>query len=128
MRAVSSFFKVKKITAKNNGQKAEQEAEAFLCRKGLTFVERNFYCRTGEIDLIFLDQQTYVFVEVRFRADPKHGTAAESLSSSKLKKIRNSAALWLQKNNKSDVSSRFDAVLFDIKIDHKHLTWLKAVF
>ncbi|WP_394179536.1 YraN family protein [Marinomonas posidonica] len=128
MRAVSSFFKTKKAVAKNNGQKAEQAAEAFLCRQGLTFVERNFYCRTGEIDLIFLDQQTYVFVEVRFRAAPTHGAAAESLTPSKLMKIRKSAALWLQKNNKIDNSSRFDAVLFDIKIDHKHLTWLKAVF
>ncbi len=127
MRTVRSFLNRKK-PPKNNGEKAEQEAEAFLRSQGLHFVERNFFCRIGEIDLIFLDNDTYVFIEVRFRANSTHGSAAESLSNSKLTKVRNSASLWLQKNNKQHHPSRFDAVLFDEKIDNSHLTWLKAVF
>ena len=127
MRLVTNFLNKRK-TPKNNGEKAEQAAEAFLLKQGLRFVERNFFCRIGEIDLIFLDQNTYVFIEVRFRANSAHGSAAESLGQSKLKKVRNSAALWLQKNNKVNNASRFDAILFDEKIDSQHLTWLKAVF
>jgi putative endonuclease len=127
MRPAISFLNKRKVP-KNNGEKAEQAAEAFLLKQGLRFVERNFFCRIGEIDLIFLDQNTYVFVEVRFRANSAHGSAAESLGHSKLKKVRNSAALWLQKNNKVNNASRFDAILFDEKIDSQHLTWLKAVF
>lgn len=127
MQAVSSFLNKRK-KPKNNGEKAEQAAEAFLLEQGLRFVERNYFCRIGEIDLIFKDQNTYVFVEVRFRANNAHGSAAESLGQSKLKKVRNSAALWLQKNNKVNNASRFDAILFDEKIDSQHLTWLKAVF
>lgn len=127
MQTVSNFFRKKK-TPKNNGEKAEQEAEYFLLSKGLDFVERNYFCRTGEIDLIFLDKDTYVFVEVRFRAKPTHGNAAESLGTSKLTRVRNSASLWLQKNNKLDQPIRFDAILFDQKIDKQHLTWLKAIF
>ncbi len=127
MRLASNFFNKRK-TPKNNGEKAEQKAEDFLLSQGLYFVERNFFCRLGEIDLIFLDNQTYVFIEVRFRANSSHGSAAESLGKSKLKKVRNSAALWLQKNNKMNFESRFDAILFDQTIDTQHLTWLKAVF
>ena len=127
MQIVSSFLNRRKAS-KNNGQKAEQFAEAFLTKERLRFVERNFFCRMGEIDLIFLDNDVYVFVEVRFRANLLHGSAAESLSASKLKKVRNSAALWLQKNHKENHASRFDAILFDAKIDRQHLTWLKAVF
>ncbi|WP_421852971.1 YraN family protein [Marinomonas sp.] len=127
MRLTTNFLNRRK-TPKNNGEKAEQAAEAFLLKQGLRFVERNFFCRIGEIDLIFLDQNTYVFIEVRFRANSAHGSAAESLGQSKLKKVRNSAALWLQKNNKVNNASRFDAILFDEKIDSQHLTWLKAVF
>jgi putative endonuclease len=127
MRIVSSFLNKRK-TPKNNGEKAEQAAEDFLLKQGLRFVERNFFCRLGEIDLIFLDENTYVFIEVRFRANNAHGSAAESLGQSKLKKVRSSAALWLQKNNKTNYASRFDAILFDEKIDKQHLTWLKAVF
>jgi putative endonuclease len=127
MPPVSNFFSKRK-PPKNNGQKAEQKAEDFLLSKGLRFVSRNFFCRMGEIDLIFLDKNTYVFIEVRFRANSSHGSAAESLGQSKLKKVRNSATLWLQENNKLNHPSRFDAILFDEKIDNTHLTWLKAVF
>lgn len=118
----------KRKSPKNNGEKAEQIAEDFLLSQGLHFVERNFFCRIGEIDLIFIDKDSIVFIEVRFRANSAHGTAAESLGKSKLKRVRNSAALWLQKNHKVHHTSRFDAILFDGKIDVQHLTWLKAVF
>ncbi|BDX02605.1 MAG: YraN family protein [Marinomonas sp.] len=127
MRTVSNFLNKRKVS-KNNGQKAEQVAEKHLLKEGLRFIERNFFCRMGEIDLIFLDKDTYVFIEVRYRANAMHGSAAESLSTAKLKKVRNSAALWLQKNSKEHHASRFDAILFDEKIDSQHLTWLKAVF
>ncbi|ETI61638.1 YraN family protein [Marinomonas profundimaris] len=127
MQIITSIFQKRK-TPKNNGEKAEQAAEAFLLTQGLQFVGRNFFCRLGEIDLIFLDQDTYIFVEVRFRASNTHGSAAESLGKSKLNKVRKSASLWLQKNNKVNNACRFDAILFDQKIDTQHLTWLKAVF
>ena len=127
MQTVSSFLNRRKAS-KNNGKKAEQFAEAFLKKEGLHFVERNFFCRMGEIDLIFLDNNVYVFVEVRYRTNLQHGSAAESLSTSKLQKVRNSAALWLQKNHKEHHASRFDAILFDAEINRQHLTWLKAVF
>lgn len=127
MRQVISFFNKRK-KPKNSGEKAEQEAEDFLLKQGLRLVERNFFCRLGEIDLIFLDKEIYVFVEVRFRKSSAYGSAAESLGYSKLKKVRNSAILWLQKNNKLSNASRFDAILFDKEIDKQHLTWLKAVF
>tara|TARA_R110002167_G_scaffold70161_1_gene197532 strand:- start:639 stop:1022 length:384 start_codon:yes stop_codon:yes gene_type:complete len=127
MQIITRIFSNRRIP-KNSGEKAEQAAEDFLLSQGLHFVERNFFCRIGEIDLIFLDQDTYVFVEVRYRANSAHGSAAESLGQSKLNKVRKSASLWLQKNNKVNNASRFDAILFDKKIDKQHLTWLKAVF
>ncbi|MEO9654741.1 YraN family protein [Marinomonas sp.] len=117
----------KRKQAKNNGEKAEQFAQQYLTEQGLTFVENNFFCKLGEIDLIFLDHQTYVFVEVRYRTKMAHGSAAESLNANKLAKITKSATFWLQKNNKLANPCRFDAVLFDHKIDRQHLTWLKAV-
>lgn len=129
MPSVINFFTKKKPTQpKNNGEKAERAAEHFLLQQGLQFIDRNYHSRSGEIDLIFLDKQTYVFVEVRFRVSASHGSAAESLTEAKLRKVRLTADYWLQKNNKSADACRFDAILFDQKIDNQHLTWLKAVF
>ncbi|GAA0833851.1 MULTISPECIES: YraN family protein [Marinomonas] len=129
MPSVLNFFTRKKRNSpKNNGEKAEQAAELYLQQQGLRLIDRNFHSRMGEIDLIFLDNDTYVFVEVRFRANASHGSAAESLNPSKLKKVRLTADYWLQQNNKSTNACRFDAILFDQEIDTQHLTWLKAVF
>ncbi|MBJ7553326.1 YraN family protein [Marinomonas spartinae] len=127
MQLARSFFRKKK-KPNNNGDKAEQCAEAFLTKKGLKFIARNYHCRGGEIDLIFLDKTTYVFVEVRYRANSTHGTAAESLSEAKLRKVRLAASYWLHKHHQDTSGCRFDAVLFDEKIDYQHLTWLRAAF
>ncbi|MEL0623115.1 YraN family protein [Marinomonas arenicola] len=129
MPSVLNFFtRKKRKSPKNNGEKAEHAAELYLQQQGLRLIDRNFHSRMGEIDLIFLDNDTYVFVEVRFRANASHGSAAESLNPSKLKKVRLTADYWLQQNNKSTNACRFDAILFDQEIDTQHLTWLKAVF
>ncbi|MBR7887988.1 YraN family protein [Marinomonas sp. A79] len=127
MHTIKHFLNRRKASS-NNGKKAEHTAEAFLLSQNLHFIERNYFCRMGEIDLIFADKNTIVFIEVRYRANNIHGSAAESLSPSKLRKVRNSAQLWLQKHQKEHSAYRFDAILFDEKIDNHHLTWLKAVF
>ncbi|MGO3343909.1 MAG: YraN family protein [Marinomonas sp.] len=129
MPSVLNFFtRKKRKTPKNKGEEAEQAAEYFLQKQGLRLIDRNYHSRMGEIDLIFLDNKTYVFVEVRFRAGTSHGSAAESLTPSKLRKVRLTADYWLQQNNQSTNACRFDAILFDQAIDIQHLTWLKAVF
>ena len=60
------------------GHRAERRAEAFLKRRGLKTVIRNYACKLGEIDLIALDGATLAFVEVRFRRSSSHGSAAAS--------------------------------------------------
>ena len=39
------------------GKEGERVAELFLKKKGYKLVERNYRCKTGEVDLIVLDQQ-----------------------------------------------------------------------
>ena len=43
----------------------EEKAAAYLTEQGLTVVERNYRCRTGEIDIIARDGACYVFCEVK---------------------------------------------------------------
>jgi putative endonuclease len=61
------------------GVRAEQLAEDFLLRQGLTLVERNFRCRMGEFDPILRDRDTLVFAEVRLRSARDFGGAAASV-------------------------------------------------
>ena len=53
----------------SQGRDWEQTALRYLRRHGLVLIEANFTCKGGEIDLIMRDGDSFVFVEVRQRAD-----------------------------------------------------------
>jgi len=52
--------------SQSSGRSAEAQALDHLVRQGLRLLERNWSCRSGELDLVMLDGDTVVFVEVRF--------------------------------------------------------------
>lgn len=53
---------------RDTGQQHESRALAHLQNAGLCLVLRNYTAKVGEIDLIMSQQETLVFVEVRFRS------------------------------------------------------------
>ena len=77
------------------GQMWEQRALRFLEQQGLTLVEANYRCKSGEIDLICRDGAVLVFVEVRHRADTGHGGAAASITRAKIGRIVRAAQTYL---------------------------------
>ena len=44
------------------GRDGERRAEQYLCKRGYTVLERNFRCRSGEIDLIAEKEDRIIFV------------------------------------------------------------------
>ncbi|MBC7414119.1 MAG: YraN family protein [Herminiimonas sp.] len=102
------------------GADGEEQALAHLRRQGLVLVERNFLCKVGEIDLIMRERQTLVFVEVRTRADARHGSAAESVTVAKQRRLLRAAQRYLQRF-RLPPPCRFDV----IAIDAGQLSWLK---
>jgi putative endonuclease len=96
------------------GQNAEDLAKAHLIKHGLIFVERNYSCRMGEIDLIMREGERFVFVEVRSRASSVYGSALDSITPMKQKKIIKTATFYLMTKKLIDkVPLRFDVVTFD---------------
>jgi putative endonuclease len=91
------------------GEAAELACCKYLKSQGLKLVEKNFSCRSGEIDIIMLDSSTLVFVEVRFRKNNTFGGGLESITQAKQRKLRNTAELYLQQNNQYK-NARFDVV------------------
>lgn len=78
------------------GYYAESYACAYLQQAGLTLVTRNFRCKFGEIDLIMREQDTLVFVEVRYRKNQQYTSAIESITFAKQQRIRRAAQVYLQ--------------------------------
>jgi putative endonuclease len=111
----------KKTAKQVTGQNGEDDALAYLQRQGLTLVDRNVRCKTGEIDLIMRHGDTLVFVEVRKRANARYGGAAASVTYSKQMKLLRAAQFYLQRF-RTPPACRFDVVA----IDGEELNWIKS--
>ena len=86
------------ITDSNKtGQQAEESAYHYLKTQGLVLVERNYNSPRGEIDLIMQDNNTTVFIEVRYRSNNWFGSGAESVDQHKQQKLLATAVHYLQK-------------------------------
>lgn len=102
------------------GRDWEQAALRYLRRHGLVLIEANFTCKGGEIDLVMRDGESLVFVEVRQRADRRHGGAAASITPGKIRRIVRAAQVYLQRLPVLP-PCRFDVVA----IDGEELDWLR---
>lgn len=79
------------------GNSAEALAKHYLTAQGLDFVQANYRCKTGEIDLIFWHNDALVFVEVRYRQELSHGTPLDSVTGSKQRKLKRAVQFYLQR-------------------------------
>lgn len=113
----------------NTGSYWEGYAENYLCQQGLTKVATNFRTKVGEIDLIMKDQETTVFIEVKFRKNAHFGGAISAVSISKQQKITKTAAFFLQQQglNAYNTACRFDIVAIEGE-SNPEIIWLKNAF
>ena len=111
------------------GHNAENRACEHLGRHGLTLIERNYRAPFGEIDLIMQDQQTVVFVEVRYRRSQEYGTPAETIDRRKQAKLRATAAHYLQRHKSAARRPcRFDVVAVSGSAGEERIQWLPNAF
>lgn len=103
------------------GLEAEKSIAAYLQKQGYSILERNWRCRRGEVDLIAQKKQKLYFVEVKFRNSKSYGSALDSLTPSKLKKLAATALTYLQQAQKAKQDFAFAAVLVDQKNDEKSI-------
>jgi putative endonuclease len=124
---MNTFQQTRGHTTKQLGDDAEEQALAYLQDQGLQLLVRNY--RTpgrggGEIDLIVREPSgTVVFVEVRRRADQRHGGAMASISLRKQGRIVFAAQHYLR-SWRQWPPCRFDVVV----VEHGRLQWLQAAF
>jgi putative endonuclease len=106
------------------GKFAENQAEKLLAAAGLRILHLNYRCRQGEIDIIAQDGDTLVFVEVRSRSRQDYGSAAESITSTKQRRIIAAARHYLSALPRLP-ACRFDAITLDAGGEP---AWIKAAF
>lgn len=111
------------------GAKAEQEAKHFLLKQGLRFIDANYRCKWGEIDLIMADGDSLVFLEVRLRNNKHFGSGADSITRNKQAKLLRTAQHYLQAQGQAEATCRFDVISAEQDNDNNyHFQWIRNAF
>ena len=83
----------------------------FLEKRGLQIREKNFRCRSGEIDLIAQDERYLVFVEVKYRKNGRSGSSFAAVGREKQRIISRVAMFYLAVHGYREFPPcRFDVV------------------
>ena len=93
------------------GTRQESRAAEYLESLGYHILVRNFRCRFGEIDLIAKQDDTYIFIEVKYRTGRTAGDPTSAVDGKKQKKISKTADYYRMLHQiPMDVPCRFDVV------------------
>jgi len=98
------------MNPKELAARGEDASAEFLTRRGHTVIERNWRCRSGEVDIISLDGIEVVFTEVKTRSGESCGSPEEAVNAKKQLQLQALAARYLATAGLEDVSVRFDVI------------------
>lgn len=98
------------INKRTTGTKYEEVAAEYLEKLGYQIVEKNYRCRSGEIDLIAKDGDYLVFCEVKYRSDSASGHPLEAVDGRKQSIIVKCARVYLMAHHLDEMAVRFDVV------------------
>lgn len=109
------------------GRYGEEMASAYLQSIGYQEVERNYRSRSGEIDLVMLDQGAWVFIEVKTRNSKTHEAGLVAIDQTKLAKIRRTIADYLQARSITAGRIRLEALSVLVSSGQVTFDHLKAL-
>ena len=112
-----------RTAAQQAGQRGERMALDYLLGRGLQCLTCNYRCKGGEIDLVMRSRDSLVFVEVRYRSRSDFGSAADSITLTKRKRLQRAAQHYLL-HTRDDSPCRFDVVT----IDGAQIDWIENAF
>jgi len=114
---------------KKTGKEGEDQAVIALEAAGMEIIARNYRSKTGEIDIIALDNDTIVFVEVKNWSVFGMEDLAYGINARKQQKIIKTAKFFLLENRKySNMTIRFDVVFLKNKtIEHLASAFMECV-
>ena len=117
------------LDRRTRGARVEAAARTLLLRAGLRELALNAHFRLGELDLVMRDGDALVFVEVRYRRDPRFGGGAASVDIGKRRKLVHAAQLFLGEHHRyAQMACRFDVIEAEGDPQAPRINWLCDAF
>jgi len=95
------------------GMRGEDLACRHLEGAGFVILERNWRCRSGEVDVVARDGAVTVFVEVKERSGESHGRGFEAVTYGKRRRIVRASRLFAAARGLYEAPIRYDVVSID---------------
>ena len=92
------------------GRKGERIACRFLLKQGFDILARRYRCRSGELDIVAFEEETLVFVEVKWRSSRTFGEPWEFVDWRKQQILRRAADDFIADHDLGQYAFRFDIV------------------
>jgi putative endonuclease len=113
----------------NLGNVGEEQACAFLKKKGCKILEKNFRAGHGEIDIIARLGKIVLFVEVKTRVSADFAQPWESVGYRKRKNLRTAAKFYVQQKPRAGEEYRFDVLSITMKDGSSaEIEWIQNAF
>lgn len=110
------------------GANGEQKAVRFLENEGYKIIEKNYRCKSGEIDIIAMDGNTLCFIEVKMRSNSSYGPPYLSVTRRKQRQISFSALNYLARLKRNYSGIRFDVVSITSEDNKEKIELYKGAF
>lgn len=101
-----------KAESKSLADRGDDCAAAYLNRKGYKIVDRSWKCAAGTADIVAIDSDSLVFVEVKTRSSAEFPN--ENNNAKKRERFEKIALSYLQDNEVSDITVRFDVISISV--------------
>ena len=92
----------------------EKLAKDFLKKRGYHIWETNYRCPEGEIDIIAKHRDYLVFIEVRTKRSLEFGSPEESITPTKMERLRSVSSRYRQTHDNLPSLWRIDVVAIEL--------------
>ena len=95
------------------GSEQEKKAAGYLKEQGYEILQRNYYCRFAELDIVARGMDGYLcFIEVKYRKNRRYGAPEGVVSYQKQRKICQGARFYMkEKRIPEETPIRFDVIV-----------------
>lgn len=104
------------------GRAYEELAAEYLKEQGCQILDRNFYSRFGELDIVVMDGGCLVFAEVKYRRNEACGNPLEAVDDRKQRRICRTALYYcMKKGYGAAMPCRFDVLAIESAGEITHI-------
>lgn len=97
-------------TTRDIGNEGEEIAAAYLESKDWLILDRNYFFKKAEVDIVATDRNYIVFIEVKLRSNTYFGRPEEHVTPQKEANIKKAAEAWIYERKMETAVVRFDII------------------